>query len=85
VPSATTRGADAAGEGKIVSLFEPSTEVTRKGKASKPTEFGKLVKLQEAENQVVIDYEVYDQQPNDADLLVPAIAAHEAKLPTGRL
>ena len=34
-------------EGKIVSLFEPSAEVIRKGKASKPTEFGKLVKLQE--------------------------------------
>ena len=40
--------------GKIVSIFEPSTEVIRKGKASKPTEFGKLVKLQEAENQIVI-------------------------------
>ena len=38
-------------EGKIVSLFEPSTEVIRKGKAAKPTEFGKLVKLQEAESR----------------------------------
>jgi transposase, IS5 family len=35
-------------EGKIVSVFEPSAEVIRKGKASKPTEFGKLIKLQEA-------------------------------------
>lgn len=26
--------------GKIVSLFEPHTEVIRKGKAAKPTEFG---------------------------------------------
>jgi hypothetical protein len=33
-------------EGKLVSLFEPSTEIIRKGKASKPTEFGKMVKLQ---------------------------------------
>jgi IS5 family transposase len=30
-------------EGKLVSLFEPSTEIIRKGKASKPTEFGKMV------------------------------------------
>jgi IS5 family transposase len=37
-------------EGKIVSVFEPSAEVIRKGKASKPNEFGKL---QEAENQVI--------------------------------
>jgi transposase, IS5 family len=36
--------------GKVVSLFEPHTEIIRKGKASKPTEFGKLVQLQEAEN-----------------------------------
>jgi len=65
---------------KIVSLFEPSTEVIRKGKAGKPTEFGKMVKLQEAENQIVIAYEVYDQRPNDADLLIAAIETHQAKL-----
>ena len=67
-------------EGKIVSLFEPSTEVIRKGKAAKPTEFGKLVKLQEAENQIIIEYEVYAQRPNDSDLLMPAIEVHAAKL-----
>ena len=39
--------------GKIVSLFEPHTEIIRKGKASKPTEFGKLLQLPEAENQVI--------------------------------
>jgi transposase, IS5 family len=67
-------------EGKIVSLFEPSTEVIRKGKAGKPTEFGKMVKLQEAENQIVIAYEVYDQRPNDSDLLIAAIETHQTKL-----
>jgi transposase, IS5 family len=67
-------------EGKIVSVFEPSTEVIRKGKAGKPTEFGKMVKLQEAENQIVIDYEVYPQRPSDQELPIPAIEAHEAKL-----
>jgi IS5 family transposase len=67
-------------EGKILSLFEPSTEVICKGKAAKPNEFGKMVKLQEAENQIVIDYEVYDRRPNDADLLIAAIEAHQAML-----
>ena len=37
--------------GKIVSVFEPHTEIIRKGKASKPNEFGKLVKIQEAETK----------------------------------
>jgi IS5 family transposase len=71
---------DTHSAGKIVSIFEPSTEVIRKGKAAKPTEFGKLVNLQEAENQIVIDYEVYAQRPNDSDLLIPAIEMHATKL-----
>jgi IS5 family transposase len=61
-------------------IFEPSAEVIRKGKAAKPTEFGKLVKLQEAENQIVVDYEVYARRPPDADLLIPAIEIHAAML-----
>ncbi len=71
---------DSRSEGKIVSLFEPSAEVIRKGKASKPTEFGKLVKLQEAENQIIVEYEVFARRPSDMDLLIPAIDAHQAKL-----
>jgi len=67
-------------EGKLVSIFEPDTEIIRKGKASKPTEFGKMVKLQEAENQIIIAYEVYDQRPNDKDLLVPAVQIHQQRL-----
>lgn len=67
-------------EGKLVSLFEPTTEVIRKGKASKPTEFGKVVKIQEAENQIITAYQVYDQRPNDGDLLVPAVEMHQEQL-----
>ena len=73
-------GGDTHAEGKIVSLFEPTTEVIRRGKAGKPTEFGKMVKLQEAENQIVIAYEVYDQRPSDSDILMPAIETHQARL-----
>ena len=71
---------DTRAEGKLLSLFEPSTEIIRKGKAGKPNEFGKMVKLQEAENQIVIDYEVYDRRPNDSDLLIAAIETHQARL-----
>jgi IS5 family transposase len=69
-------GGDIHAKGKIVSLFEPSTEIVRKGKAGKPTEFGKMVKLQEAENQIITEYEVFDRRPNDCDLLIPAIDLH---------
>jgi transposase, IS5 family len=66
--------------GKIVSLFEPHTEIIRKGKADKPTEFGKLVKIQEAENQIITHYEVFDERPSDRQLLLPAVEAHEQLL-----
>ena len=39
-----------------------------------------MVKLQEAENQIVTEYEVYDRRPSDADLLLAAIATHETRL-----
>ncbi len=71
---------DTHSEGKILSLFEPSTEIIRKGKAGKPNEFGKMVKLQEAENQIVIDYEVYAQRPHDSELLIAAIETHQTML-----
>src|SRR6202790_2258161 len=67
-------------EGKLLSLFEPSTEVIRRGKAGKPNEFSKMVKLQEAENQIITGYEVYARRPYDADLLVAAIETHQALL-----
>ncbi len=65
---------------KVVSLFEPHTEIIRKGKAGKPTEFGNLVELQEAENQIVTHYEVYEERPSDRHLLLPAVEAHRRKL-----
>jgi IS5 family transposase len=62
---------------KLLSIFEVETEAIRKGKAAKPTEFGKLVKIQEAENQIITDYEVYSQRPADQTLLIPAIEKHQ--------
>jgi IS5 family transposase len=61
---------------KIYSVFEVHTEAIRKGKLSKPTEFGKLVKIQEAEHQIITDYEVFAERPADQELLIPAIEKH---------
>ena len=73
-------GGDTHVEGKLVSIFEPATEVIRKGKASKPTEFGKMVKIQEAENQIITSYKVYEKRPYDSSLLIPAIELHQEQL-----
>lgn len=58
---------------KIVSVFEPHTEIIRKGKASKPTEFGKLVQITEAEHQIVTRLDVFDERPSDRHLLTEAV------------
>ncbi len=70
-------GGDVHGAKKLVSLFEPTSEVIRQGKAAQPTEFGKMVKIQEAENQIITDYEVFEKRPSDTELLVPAVETHQ--------
>src|SRR5206468_10608624 len=67
-------------EGKLASVFEPSTEIIRRGKAKQPTEFGKMIKIQEAEGQIIVAYEVFEKRPADSDLLVPAIEIHQQRL-----
>jgi transposase, IS5 family len=63
-------------EGKLLSIFEPHTEVIRKGKAHKPNEFGKLVLIQEAEKQIVTRYQVCAQRPADSTLLEGCLEQH---------
>ena len=63
---------------KLLSLFEPHTEAIRKGKAVKPTEFGKLVKIQEVEAQFITDYAVCETRVPDQALWVPTLIRHEA-------
>ena len=36
--------------------------------------------MRQAENQIIIDFEVYDRRPSDTDVLIPAIETHEAVL-----
>jgi IS5 family transposase len=69
-------GGDTHYPDKLLSLFEPHSEAIRKGKAAKPTEFGKLVKIQEAEAQFITDYQVYARRPPDQALWVPALEKH---------
>ncbi len=56
-------GGDNNAEGKVLSLFEPHTEVIRKGKAHKPNEFGRLVRIDEVENGIVSGYQVLAGNP----------------------
>src|SRR6516165_9804139 len=63
---------------KVLSLFEPHTQVIRKGKAHKPNEFGRLVRIDEVENGIVSGYEVLQGNAADANSWLPAIQHHRA-------
>src|SRR6202011_5374472 len=61
---------------KILSLFEPHSVVIRKGKAHKPNEFGRLVRIDEVEKGLVSNYAVALSNLCDQQQWVPALEAH---------
>jgi IS5 family transposase len=69
---------DSHAEDKVLSLFEAHTEVIRKGKAHKPNEFGRLVRIDEVENGIVSGYQVLSGNPADTTAWMPALEQHQA-------
>lgn len=61
---------------KIVSLFEPHTDIIKRGKAGKPTEFGHKVWLDEVDGGIVSDYRVLDGNPADSNQWQTSIDRH---------
>ncbi|MGA7123626.1 MAG: ISNCY family transposase [Polyangiaceae bacterium] len=60
---------------KLVSIFETQTKIIRRGKAGRATEFGQMVKVQEAEGGVITDVGVVEG--TDHALLVPSVQRHK--------
>ncbi len=71
-------GGDSHVDDKVLSLFEPHTEVIRKGKGHKPNEFGRLVRMDEVENGIVSGYQVLCGNPADTTAWMPALEQHQA-------
>jgi IS5 family transposase len=65
-------------EKKLFSLFEPHTELLKRGKAGKDVEFGHMVQLQQVGGKFITDYEVFEKKPNEATLVRPAVESHQA-------
>jgi IS5 family transposase len=64
-----------AGE-KLVSIFEPHTAIIRKGKAGKPTEFGRVLWLGETEGGIITQARILEGNPDDAAQFVPSLDVH---------
>lgn len=61
---------------KIVSIFEPHTDIIKRGKAGKATEFGHKVWLDEVEGGIVSDYRILEGNPADSEQWQVAIDKH---------
>ena len=61
---------------KLVSIFEPHTDIIRRGKVNKDTEFGHKVWLGEVEGGFIAQYEVLDGNPNDESQWQPTLEKH---------
>lgn len=64
---------------KLFSIFEPHTELLKRGKAGKPIEFGHMIEIQQVEQKFITGYTVFEKKPVEHQLLTPA-AEHHRKL-----
>jgi IS5 family transposase len=64
-------------EEKIFSLFEPHTELLKRGKAAKAIEFGHMIQIQQIEGKFITDYAVFETKPVEHQLIEPALERHK--------
>jgi IS5 family transposase len=62
---------------KLFSIFEPHTELLKRGKAGKDVEFGHMIQIQQVEGKFITDYEVFDERPVDCELIDSALKSHK--------
>lgn len=63
---------------KIVSVFEAHTDIIRRGKESKPVEYGHKIWLNEVEGGLVSHYRILEGNPPDERQWKPSLKAHLA-------
>ena len=62
---------------KIFSIFEPHTDMIKRGKVNKPVEFGHKVFLAESEQGLITHYEILEGNPNDQEHVLPSLERHQ--------
>lgn len=63
---------------KIFSIFEPHTELLKRGKVRAEVEFGHMVELHEVEGGLISSYTVHEKRPAEPALLAKATLKHQA-------
>lgn len=63
---------------KVFSIFEPHTDLIKRGKTKTPVEFGHKVFLAESRQGLITDYRVVDGNPVDEVHVLPSLVQHQA-------
>ena len=69
-------GEQVPGSEKIYSIFEPHTDLIKRGKVNKPVEFGHKVFLAESAHGLITQYCVLEGNPSDEDHVESSLKAH---------
>ena len=64
-------------EQKVYSIFEPHTDLIKRGKKLKPVEFGHKIFLAESAQGLITDYQVLSGNPSDADHVPASLERHK--------
>jgi IS5 family transposase len=72
------KGESVPNDEKLFSVFEPHTELLKRGKAGKPIEFGHMIQIQQVKEKFITDYGVYDRKPPEPALLTTALDSHRS-------
>lgn len=70
-------GESVPNEEKLFSIFEPHTELLKRGKAGKPIEFGHMIQIQQVQAKFITDYQVFETKPVEYTLLNASIKRHK--------
>jgi transposase, IS5 family len=68
-------------EEKLYSIFEPHTDLIKRGKALKPVEFGHKVFLAESSHGLITEYRVLEGNPVDSDQVQASLDYHKKTFP----
>jgi IS5 family transposase len=61
---------------KVLSIFEPHTDIICRGKEARPVEYGHKVWLNEVDGGIVTHYRILAGNPNDETQWEPSLVAH---------
>jgi len=62
---------------RVFSIFEPHTELLKRGRRQKPVEFGHMVLLCQSPEKFITDYEAYRHRQADCQLTEEVIERHQ--------